>query len=87
MIDLQRVDELISGVSEPQNSAEELFILAYNSGISEELFFHCMLSLGNSLDKLTLEEIHYFMLGYAMGQADKLTNELDELLENNKPAH
>lgn len=34
------------------------------------LFFTSVLTLGETLDKLTAEELHYLILGYALGQKD-----------------
>jgi hypothetical protein len=82
MIDLARIELLIAGKETPTDLGEEMFLSAYTKGTEGELLFTFLIGLEETLDKLTVDELHLLVLGYAMGQHDLETAELE--LGNNK---
>ena len=92
MIDLQRIDKLISGEVVAETYAEEVFVVAYTCSSGGDTLMTLMLNLKGSLDALKLHEMHMILLGYAMGQHEveeleaNLAN-MNELNKDKKPFH
>ena len=86
-IDLMRLDALIKGEM-PTTAAEEYFVLAYTAGLQGDLLLQTQLGIVDQLDYITLNDFHYFVLGYAMGQRD-LNDVEEEMIEtgHNKTTH
>lgn len=76
MIDLARLEVLINGKDTPNDLGEEMFLGSYTKGAEGELLFTYLMGLEETLDDLTLDELHLMVLGYAMGQHDLETSEL-----------
>lgn len=70
MIDLQRIEELIKGDAIPEDIGEEMFQLAYKEALGGTILIHVMIQIAEVLDDLTVDEIHMFLLGYAIGERD-----------------
>lgn len=90
MIDLDRIHQLAAGELEPTNLSEELFLTFYTKALEGELLFSILLDIDDSMgtiDKLTLDETHYLVLGYAMGQHDLEKMEFDLADDKNKKLH
>lgn len=79
IIDAQRLSELMSGHTEPETHAEELFLEAYELA-NQGLLLKDMLITGEILDRLTYTDLVMYIVGYAMGQAT--FEEVKNLLED-----
>lgn len=84
MIDLGRLELLINGNDTPRDLGEEMFLAGYIKSSEGILLFNFLLELEETLDNLTLDEIHLMVLGYAMGQHDLETTELALLNDDSK---
>ena len=80
-IDMERLRGLKSGKMMPERFAEELFMQAYNLGMTGALFLLTLSEIEDSTG-LTVEEYDYFLLGYGWGQHDlmELENQNDNKL-------
>lgn len=67
-INLAKIEELIRGERLAADRAEELFLLAYKSGIANELLLFCILQVKDIFEGLPSEEKDFFILGYCLGQ-------------------
>ena len=74
-IDLQRIEMLVRGET-PAGMHEELFIVAFKSGLAGESFMLTILQVSDIFEGLTKDNNRYFCLGYALGQ--KVFNEANE---------
>lgn len=75
MIDLERLEALLKGDDIPDNLGEEMFLASYAMAADGEKFFTHLLNLGDVLDKLNINELQLLILGYAMGQYDRESND------------
>lgn len=68
MINLAELETLIRGERLPKDQAEELFLLAYKSGLGDELLLFTMLDLRDIFETLPSADKDFFILGYCLGQ-------------------
>jgi len=80
MINLDRCNELIMGMVEPDTLEEELFIDAYTAAVESVLLIEFLVDQKDEIDTLDADTIHHMMLGYAWGQYDLKEQENSELL-------
>jgi hypothetical protein len=73
-INLQRIEELIRG-DQPEGMYEELFVVAFKSGLGGESFMLTLLQVSDIFEELTHEDKNYFVLGYALGQKTLIDSE------------
>lgn len=86
-INLAALQELIRGDRLASNRSEELFLLAYKSGIGDELLLYTVLQLKDIFEGLPSEEKDFFILGYCLGQKTFRDVEEESLnfITNSKP--
>lgn len=84
MIDLKRLERLISGEELPVDANDEVFLRCYNSGASGELLFTLLINFKETLDKFTHDEMNFVLLGYSMGQIDCAENGMDLIISLDK---
>lgn len=66
-VNLQRIELLVRG-EQPEGMNEELFVVAFKSGLGGESFMLTLLQVSDIFGELTHEDKNYFVLGYALGQ-------------------
>jgi len=79
-INIKRIELLVAG-EQPEGLCEELFVVAFKSGLSGETYMLTLLQVSDIFEGLSHDEKDYFTLGYAMGQKTHLESE-DELATN-----
>jgi len=82
---IERFQEIISGTRSPQNKEEDIFVVAYNTGMTGEGIFDIYVSIEET--GLTLNEINIFVMGYALGQRSFEEFGKIELETDNKQFH
>lgn len=73
-IDMQRIEMLVRG-EQPEGVEEELFVVAFKSGLSGESFMLTLLQVSDIFEGLTHGGKNYFCLGYALGQKTMMETE------------
>ena len=81
MIDLNRLQKLITNKVQPENKAEELLLLSYMYGIQDQLYLNLILQISGDYDNMTRNEVDHVVIGYALGQ--KTLRDLEESFETN----
>ena len=89
-INMQRIEMLVRG-EQPEGMHEELFVVAFKSGLSGESLMLTLLQVSDIFEGLTHDDKNYFCLGYALGQKTFMEAE-DEMPElpaqyNKKTTH
>lgn len=82
VIDLARIEKIITGVEEPVDAAENLMLGAYNAAMCGALLMQFLTQLKDTLDLATIRDLHYLMLGYSIGQRDLEQLDLETDLDN-----
>ena len=89
-INMQRIEMLVRG-EQPEGMHEELFVVAFKSGLSGESFMLTMLQISDIFEGLTHLDKNYFNLGYALGQKTYMDSEEEMVSElssyNKKTTH
>lgn len=80
---IQRYKELIDGGRAPENLEEDMFMLAYDHGVSGYRLLDVHEAIPDDA-KVYLPEMYALVIGYALGQAQHL---LDQKLKTNKYEH
>jgi hypothetical protein len=81
-LNIKRVEELVNGEM-PQGIHEELFVVAFKSGLGGDSFMLTLLQVSDIFNGLTHKDKNYFNLGYALGQKIHLETEDDAFMELN----
>ena len=79
-IDMQRIELLVRG-EQPDGIEEELFVVAFKSGLGGESLMLTLLQVSDIFDGLSHGDKNYFLLGYAIGQ--KTFQETEEEMTSN----
>ena len=66
----KRIEELINGVAEPQDSAEYALVKAYTRGEGGEPLINICIDMKEEMPYYKEAEFEMFILGFAMGQKD-----------------
>ncbi len=72
LINLASLEVLIRGDRLPVDLSEEVFIVAYKSGLSGDKLMNLMFQIKDEVDEFDLHDHKMLELGYSMGQKDYL---------------
>lgn len=72
LIDLRKLDKIVSGELQAETKEELVFVHFYNCGRVGELLALGCTTLVETIDDLTFNEIYHLIMGYCMGQKDLL---------------
>ncbi len=88
-IDLGKLETLIKGERSPENRQEELFILFYKTGLSNEMIMYTLLQIKAEIDQFDIIDYQYMILGMALGDRDyrEVLKQSYKHLENIKITH
>ena len=64
--------EIITGERRPVTELEQLLHVTYLSAISGRTLFDIMETIADSLDVFDAEAFHIFLIGYALGERERL---------------
>lgn len=70
--DHKRIEQLITGVEEPNDVGETTIIDAYNKGLEGDSLIVVCMTMQDLFEEFQEYEYSMFILGYAMGQKDFL---------------
>ena len=80
---------LIQGKAEPKNKYEKLFLHMYKAGLSGLPLLQVLNDLGENIQKMTVDDYDYLVIGYAFGQQDYMEalNQIEAIKTGQSTAH
>lgn len=84
---LERLNELMEGAA-PEDSPEKVFVQYYGSALRGNTLLSIVIEKKGDLTRYTLDEMGMLILGYALGEKNRIDNEDGISLDNdNKQTH